>query len=93
MVILGIDPGVATIGFGVINAECQKNTLIQYGTITTPAGIPLASRLLQISNDMEELIFMIFNDFHFYSYVLGIETAACIGGGFYVLKVYKFTIT
>ena len=56
MVILGIDPGVATIGFGVINAECQKNTLIQYGTITTPAGIPLASRLLQISNDMEELI-------------------------------------
>ena len=56
MVILGIDPGVATIGFGVINAERRKNTLIQYGTITTPAGIPLASRLLQISNDMEELI-------------------------------------
>ena len=56
MIILGIDPGVATIGFGVINAERQKNTLIQYGTITTPAGIPLASRLLQISNDMEELI-------------------------------------
>lgn len=56
MVILGIDPGVATIGFGVINAERQKNTLIQYGIITTPAGIPLASRLLQISNDMEELI-------------------------------------
>lgn len=56
MVILGIDPGVATIGFGVINAERQKNMLIQYGTITTPAGIPLASRLLQISNDMEELI-------------------------------------
>ena len=56
MVILGIDPGVATIGFGVINAERQKNTLIQYGTITTPAGIPLASRLLQISNDMEDLI-------------------------------------
>lgn len=56
MVILGIDPGVATIGFGVINAEWQKNTLIQYGTITTPAGIPLASRLLQISNDMEKLI-------------------------------------
>lgn len=30
------------------------------------------------TNDMEELIFMIFNDFHFYSYVLGIETAAYI---------------
>lgn len=56
MIILGIDPGVATIGFGVIDADRQKNTLIQYGTITTPAGIPLANRLLQISNDMEELI-------------------------------------
>ena len=56
MIILGIDPGVATIGFGVIQAQRQKNTLIQYGVITTPAGIPLSSRLLQISNDMEQLI-------------------------------------
>ena len=56
MIILGIDPGVATIGFGVIRAQRGKNTLIQYGVITTPAGIPLSNRLLQISNDMEELI-------------------------------------
>ena len=56
MIILGIDPGVATIGFGVVRAERQKNTLIQYGVITTPPGIPLSNRLLQISNDMEELI-------------------------------------
>lgn len=56
MIILGIDPGVATIGFGVIRAQRGKNTLIQYGVITTPPGIPLSSRLLQISNDMEELI-------------------------------------
>ena len=56
MVILGIDPGVATIGFGVIEASRQGNTLIQYGTITTPPGIPLSNRLLQIFDDMEELI-------------------------------------
>ncbi len=56
MIILGIDPGVATIGFGVLSAERGKNRLIQYGVITTPPGIPLSSRLLQISNDMEELI-------------------------------------
>lgn len=56
MVILGIDPGVATIGFGVLQAERSRNRLLQYGVITTPAGIPLSSRLLQISNDMEELI-------------------------------------
>ena len=56
MIILGIDPGVATIGFGVVDAQRQKNTLIQYGVITTPPGIPLSNRLLQISDDMEELI-------------------------------------
>ena len=56
MIILGIDPGVATIGFGVIDASRQANRLIQYGTITTPPGIPLSQRLLQISDDMDELI-------------------------------------
>ena len=56
MVILGIDPGVATIGFGVLRAERGTNTVLQYGVITTPAGIPLSSRLLQISRDMEQLI-------------------------------------
>ena len=56
MIILGIDPGVATIGFGVIRGERQKNTLLRYGVITTPPGIPLSRRLLQISEDMEELI-------------------------------------
>lgn len=56
MIVLGIDPGVATIGFGVIRADRQKNTLLRYGVITTPAGIPLSRRLLQISGDMEELI-------------------------------------
>lgn len=56
MIILGIDPGVATIGFGLIRAERGSNQLLQYGTINTPAGLPLSQRLLQISNDMEQLL-------------------------------------
>ena len=56
MRIMGIDPGVATIGFGVVDAERGKQQLVRYGVITTPAGIPLSSRLLQISQDMAELI-------------------------------------
>ena len=60
MIILGIDPGVATIGFGLVRAERNRNQLLRYGVITTPPGIPLSNRLLQISNDMEELI----NAFH-----------------------------
>ena len=56
MIILGIDPGVATIGFGLVRAERNRNQLLRYGVITTPPGIPLSSRLLQISNDMEQLL-------------------------------------
>lgn len=56
MIILGIDPGVATIGFGLVRAERNRNQLLRYGVITTPPGIPLSNRLLQISNDIEELI-------------------------------------
>lgn len=56
MIVLGIDPGVATIGFGVLDAQRGKNTLIQYGVITTPAGLPLSQRLRQIYEDMEQLI-------------------------------------
>lgn len=56
MIVLGIDPGVATIGFGVIDATRSQNTLIRYGVITTPPGIPLSARLLQIHRDMGELL-------------------------------------
>ena len=38
MRILGIDPGVATVGFGVIEAQAGRQQMIQYGAITTPAG-------------------------------------------------------
>ena len=56
MVVLGIDPGVATIGFGLIRADRGRNALLQYGVITTPPGLPLSRRLCKISDDMEELI-------------------------------------
>ena len=53
MRILGIDPGVAIVGFGLIESDHGSLRMLQYGAITTPAGQP---RLLQISRDMEELI-------------------------------------
>lgn len=56
MVILGIDPGIATVGFGVISSLNGQQSVIQYGTINTVAGTPFSSRLLQIANDMELLI-------------------------------------
>ncbi len=56
MRILGIDPGVATIGFGLIEATRSRQVLLEYGVITTPAGLPLSRRLLQISEDITELL-------------------------------------
>lgn len=56
MRILGIDPGVATIGFGCIEARRGQAQMLTYGAITTPAGLPLSKRLYQIAMDMEELI-------------------------------------
>ena len=56
MRILGIDPGAAIVGFGVIESDRGQQRMIQYGAITTQAGLPLATRLVQIGNDLEQLI-------------------------------------
>lgn len=56
MVILGIDPGIATVGFGVINADGAQVLPVRYGVISTPAGMRLAQRLSLIYNDMCMLI-------------------------------------
>ena len=56
MRILGIDPGIAIVGFGLIEAERGNMQMRNYGTITTEAGLPLATRLFQIQRDLEELI-------------------------------------
>ena len=56
MLILGIDPGIATIGFGLVEADRGMAAMLRYGAITTPAGLPLSKRLYQIGTDMEELI-------------------------------------
>ncbi len=56
MRILGIDPGIATVGFAVLDADRGKQTLQCCGVITTPAGISLSSRLERIYSDLRELI-------------------------------------
>ena len=56
MRILGIDPGYATIGFGVLEAERGSFRLERYGTITTSPDQPFSQRLLTIYEDMNQLI-------------------------------------
>ena len=56
MRVLGIDPGIATIGFGVVDSEKNRNTLVNCGVISTPAHTSLSSRLEQIYNDISDLL-------------------------------------
>lgn len=56
MRILGIDPGYATIGFGVVEAARGSFCLHQYGTITTTPEQEFAQRLLTIYQDMLQLL-------------------------------------
>ena len=56
MRILGIDPGIATIGFSILDSDGKKNTLVKCGVITTPAHTRLSDRLVTIYSDLTELI-------------------------------------
>jgi crossover junction endodeoxyribonuclease RuvC len=54
-IILGIDPAIASIGFGVI----RGNQALDYGVITTPARRPMYERLHQIHVDVRQLCEMV----------------------------------
>ena len=54
-VILGIDPAIASIGFGAI----RGNQALEYGVITTPSKVPTYERLSQIRTDIAELCDMV----------------------------------
>ncbi len=56
MVVLGIDPGLETVGYGVINAERGDVALIDYGIVKTPRNISVPERLKLISDGIAMLI-------------------------------------
>lgn len=56
MKILGIDPGYAIVGFGILEAQRGQARLVRCGAINTPAGVPMPRRLVQIQEDLETLI-------------------------------------
>lgn len=60
MRILGIDPGIAIVGFGVVDKSGNRYSTVEYGAITTPAHTPLENRLKTIYDEMT----LLFANFH-----------------------------
>ncbi len=56
MIILGIDPGLATVGYGVIKSENGNVTPIDYGVILTPKEAHFFDRLYMIEKSTEKLL-------------------------------------
>ena len=56
MIILGVDPGIATVGYGVISAENGVLRAIEYGAVTTKAKTILERRLGVIFDGLTEII-------------------------------------
>ncbi|MEX1376122.1 MAG: crossover junction endodeoxyribonuclease RuvC [Eubacteriales bacterium] len=105
MIILGIDPGLATIGYGVIEKENQNISLIDYGIISTPAKMPLPKRLSIIYEDIQEIIntfkpdSIAYEELFFYRNVttaidVGHARGVCVIAGHNALgsdKLYEYT--
>lgn len=56
MKILGLDPGTAITGFGLINMEKGSYSLLEYGTLRTPAQMAADKRLCLLYDQLNELL-------------------------------------
>ncbi|HOM01971.1 MAG TPA: crossover junction endodeoxyribonuclease RuvC [Acetivibrio sp.] len=56
MIIMGIDPGFAITGYGIVKYEGNRFTSVDYGAITTESSMELPKRLLILYNGLMEII-------------------------------------
>jgi crossover junction endodeoxyribonuclease RuvC len=56
VIVLGIDPGTAALGYGIVDRTGTGLRAIDYGTLTTSADLPLPERLVKIHDLVAELI-------------------------------------
>lgn len=84
MRILGVDPGYALMGYGVVDVQGTKLTCVDYGVIETKPPEPLPERLGRLYDGMEELIrryqpqAAVFEELFFYR---NTTTALAVGAG------------
>lgn len=56
MRILGIDPGLANTGYGIIDHDGNRSVLVTSGCVITPAGDPMPQRLKQIHDELSIVV-------------------------------------
>lgn len=56
MTVLGIDPGLASLGWGVVSSSGGRHTHVAHGVVATKAGVPQELRLLDIYNQITVLL-------------------------------------
>lgn len=56
MIVLGIDPGYALMGWGVVRSEGSRMQLVAYGCIETKAGVPMQNRLRTLQLGVRDLL-------------------------------------
>lgn len=59
MLVLGIDPGTATTGFGLVQENQDGSlSLVEYGVISTPADLAMPQRLLELHQKLRQLLLL-----------------------------------
>ena len=56
LIVLGIDPGYALMGWGVVEAEGSRMRLVNYGCVETKAGVPMQDRLRTLQLGVRDLL-------------------------------------
>lgn len=56
MRVLGLDPGLATTGYGLVDGEGQHLEIVAWGALRTPASMPLAERLVSLHGQLTALL-------------------------------------
>ena len=96
MIILGIDPGIAIMGYGVIESDGNRHRLIQYGALTTAAHTPTPSRLRAIFTGVNQLMDMFTPDdvaFEELFFARNVTTALMVGAarGAAIISAAEYT--
>lgn len=55
LTVIGVDPGIADTGYGVLKKNNDGIAVLDYGSIRTPAGAPMPERLCELYDSLTEL--------------------------------------